>query len=289
MFKSTVVATLVFSLAFVYQAMAQQPSAAEPKEVFGWTKTLVGSLNLTQNSFSSNWTKGGENSVAWKGVVETKWENNQTKTNWRNTAKLAFGQIKQGSDDFRKSDDEIKVESVLTYKVGKFLNPYGSFSGNTQIATGYNYTDSAGVTIKTAVSSFFDPAYLRQSLGLGYKPAESLTTRLGFSVKETFADEHRVRYGNDPDESVRVETGIESTTDLALKIDENVLLTSKLEMFTGFEALNTVDVNWDNALAAKVGKYFAVNLNVVLFYDEDVLSELQVKQVLAFGLTYTFF
>jgi hypothetical protein len=43
-------------------------------------------------------------------------------------------------------------------------------------------------------------------------------------LKETIADAYRVRYGNKPDQKVRVETGIESTTDFSQKIEENVLI-----------------------------------------------------------------
>ncbi|MDZ7344329.1 MAG: DUF481 domain-containing protein, partial [candidate division KSB1 bacterium] len=138
-------------------------------------------------------------------------------------------------------------------------------------------------------SNFFDPAYLRESLGLGYKPSENFITRLGISIKQTIADRHRLRYGNKADERVRVETGIESTTDFTQKIEENVLFKSKLELFTAFENFNAVDMIWDNTLTGKISKYFAVTVNVYLFYDEDILKELQVKQGLAFGMTYTFF
>lgn len=265
------------------------------EEKFGWTKTLVGALNLTQNRYSSNWTKGGENSVAWKGVVETKWENNAVKTNWKNSGKLVFGQIKQGSQGVRKSDDELNVESVLTYKVGQYLNPYLSFNGLTQIASGFEYPETG----KIKVSSSFSPMFLRQSLGLGYKPNEQFVTRLGVSVKETIVSDDgliagsaltfRERYGNKPDESMRVETGIESTTDLSVKLAENILFKSKLELFSSFENFNTADVAWDNTLAAKISKYFSVNFNVYAFYDEDILTEVQVKQAVALGVTYTFF
>lgn len=281
-------------LCVTFLSVAAQEQKKEEK--FGWIKTMVGALNLTQNRYSSNWTKGGENSVAWKGVAETKWENNAVKTNWKNTGKLVFGQVKQGDQGVRKSDDELNVESVLTYKVGQYLNPYVSFNGLTQIATGYEYPAE---DTKVKVSSAFSPTFLRQSLGLGYKPNEQFVTRLGVSVKETIVSDDgliagsalsfRERYGNKPDESVRVETGIESTTDLSLKLAENLLFKSKLELFTAFENFNTADVAWDNTLTAKISKYFSVNFNVYSFYDEDILTEVQVKQALAFGLTYTFF
>ena len=138
--KKAMLLSLTATLVLCAAAGAQDPPKAEaPKEVFGWKKNLVGALNLTQSNYSSNWTKGGENSLAWKGVLAGSAENNRVKTTWKNSAKVAFGQIKQGDKDTRKSDDEIIVESVLTYKLGKYLNPFVAFNGQTQIADGFIY------------------------------------------------------------------------------------------------------------------------------------------------------
>lgn len=264
-------------------AVAQEAPKPEP---MGWKKNLIGALTLTQNSYS-NWTQGGENAVAWKGVIETVWENNQTKTNWKSTGKIAYGQVKQGDQEVRKSDDELRVESVLTYKVGKYLNPYVAFNGLTQIANGYDYEK----TPRLLVSDTFDPTFLRQSLGIGYQPVDNVVTRLGLSVKETIVGTQAFRplYGNALDEHVRVETGIESVTDYSQKLEENVLFTTKLEMFSAFEHLQEVDVNWDNTLTAKLGKLFTVNMNVRVLYDENLSKKRQLKQVLGFGVSYTFF
>ena len=297
MAKRTAIAA-VAAASLLTSTMYAQEAKEAPK--FGWKKSLVGAINLTQNRYSSNWSQGGENSVAWKGIVEAKWENEQKKINWRNNGKLIYGQVKQGDEDLRKSDDEIKVESVLTYKAGKYLNPYFAFNGETQLTRGYLYSEVNGVTVKEPVSDFFSPAFLRQSLGFGYKPRDNFVTRLGVSIKETIVTQDtisfdnqkfpiRTRYGNAPDEAVRVETGIESTTDFSQKLAENILFTTKLELFSSFENPDAVDMTWDNTLAAKVSKYLSVNLYVRLFYDKDILDEVQVKQVLGFGVTYTFF
>ncbi|MDZ7266589.1 MAG: DUF3078 domain-containing protein [candidate division KSB1 bacterium] len=276
----------VFVLVMMLAGAAARAQEAPKPEPSGWKKGLIGVLTLTQNSYS-NWTQGGENAVAWKGVIETLWENNQATINWKNTAKLAYGQVKQGDQEVRKSDDELRVESVLTYKVGKYLNPYISFNGLTQIANGYDYSKQP----RLLVSDSFDPTFLRQSMGMGYKASGNFVTRLGLSLKETIVGTQAFRplYGNTLDENVRVETGIESVTDFSHKLEENVLFTSKLEMFSAFEHFDKVDVNWDNTLTAKLGKLFTANLNVRLLYDEDLSKKRQLKQVLGFGVSYTFF
>ena len=268
------------------------------QEKFGWTKNLIGTANLTQSYFD-NWTQGGENSVAWKAIVETKWENNQQKYNWRNSGKIVYGQLKQGKQDVRKSDDELKLESVLLYKVGKFLNPYFALNVETQLTKGYLYEDLADNTIQIPVSDFFSPAFLRQSLGLGYRPNENFVTRLGLSLKETIVKRDSISFEgksfpirtiyNKNNATVRVETGIESTTDISRKLGKKLLFNSKLELFTSFEEFDTIDINWENTFIAKISKIFAVTLNVRLFFDKDQDSDVQYKQVLGFGVLYTFF
>ncbi|MDZ7344330.1 MAG: DUF3078 domain-containing protein, partial [candidate division KSB1 bacterium] len=134
--------SMALAITCLTSALVLAQEAEKKEEVFGWNKDLVGSINLSQNHYSDNWTQGGENSLSWKAILGTLWENNQPKSNWRNSAKLVYGQIKQSDAELRKSDDEIKVESVLTYKTGKYLNPYVAFNGLTQFTKGYIYSDT---------------------------------------------------------------------------------------------------------------------------------------------------
>ena len=88
--------------------------------------------------------------------------------------------------------------------------------------------------------------------------------------------------------ALKKEYGAESVTDLEFKVSENILYKSKLEMFSNLEALNEVDVNWDNLVTAKVSEYINVSFNLNLFYDRDISKSRQLKQTLAAGLSYSF-
>ena len=72
------------------------------------------------------------------------------------------------------------------------------------------------------------------------------------------------------------------------KIAENILLTSKLELFSNLQSLKEIDVRWDTIFSSKISKYIDVNFNVQLFYDRDISHKRQLKQALSIGLTYTF-
>ena len=67
-----------------------------------------------------------------------------------------------------------------------------------------------------------------------------------------------------------IEFGAESITDLNVKLNQIILWNSKLEIFTNLEALDAVDINWDNMVTAKIAKYINVSLNFRLFYDKDI-------------------
>ncbi len=265
---------LIFSV-----AMAQDKEKKEP--VYGWQKSIVGNLNFTQNNFD-NWAQGGEDSWSWQIDINGKYINDQPKYNWANSGKISFGQAKVGDIESRKAADEIKLESVYTYKLGVYVNPYVAVTGQTQFVKGYIYTDDA----KAEISNFLDPGYFTQSAGLGYEPNKNVKTRLGAALKETITDKYADIYGDG--EKSRVEFGAESVTDVNLKLSETILYTSKLELFSSLKAINEVDVSWDNLFSAKVSKYIGVSFNVKLFYDRDITSKRQLKQTLAAGLSYTF-
>ncbi|MBN1541402.1 DUF3078 domain-containing protein [candidate division KSB1 bacterium] len=254
---------------------------------YGWKNEMIGSLHLSQSTFD-NWAQGGEDNVAWQINLTARFENDQEKTNWTNSGKFSFGHIKIGDNSSKKSVDEIGVESVLTYKIGKYLNPYSAVTGRTQLTAGYDYSTDPQIEI----SNLFDPAYFTQSIGIGYKPSEMLQTRMGAAIKETLTRDHS-RYADDPDtvdkiEKNRIEFGLESVTDLHKKIAENILLTTKLELFSNLEGTKEIDIRWDSLFSSKISKYIDVNFNVQFFYDRDISKKRQIKQALSLGLFYNF-
>lgn len=280
-----IIAALIFSAAFIF---AQDKPAEPPK--YGWQKAMVGGLNLTQTSFD-NWKQGGENSYAWQVNLNFNFTNEQAKSNWANSGKLTYGANKTGSQEMRKSIDEIKLESVFTYKLGVMINPFIAVTGETQFAPGYNYS----TTPKNQISAFMDPGYIRESAGVGFKPNEIVKTRLGVALKQTVTQsiDYPVNYADDPKttdkiEKFKNEIGAESVTDVNWKVSENSLFTSKLELFSTLKTLNETDVNWDNILTTKISKYFNVNFNFKLFYDRDISKMRQIKQAIALGVSYSF-
>lgn len=276
-------ACLLLCAAVSAQAQEAQPDTAK-KPVYGWKKNLIAGLTLTQVAFKE-WQQGGEDALAWTLSLDGKAEDDQPKTNWTTSYKFAYGQTKLGDEGIRKTDDKIDLESVLTYKLGSLINPYVAATLKTQFADGFDYSTDP----KTSVSSFFDPAFLTQSAGVGYQPLPQLKTRLGFALREVITSDF-TSYADDPAtlkiEKSKTEGGMESVTNVDWKLAANLLLTSKIELFSAFKNFDEVIVRSDNTLAAKVSKYVTVNLNVQLINEKRITPRTQVKETIAIGLSY---
>jgi hypothetical protein len=241
-----------------------------------WNHSVVAGLTTTQVSFS-DWAGGGENALAYSAIINGTSVRDLEMTNWSNTYKLAYGQTRLGSKPLRKTDDKFEFESVLTYKIGAIINPYASVTLKTQFDVGYKYDDVANT--KTTLSRFWAPAYLTQSAGVGYAPRPEFKTRLGAALRE-------VRTKSGYIENNRTEGGFESVTDVQLSIEENLLFTSKLELFAPINNIDVVVVRSDNTLTAKVSTIVSVTLNVQLINDANVSAKTQIKEAIALGINY---
>lgn len=254
---------------------------------YKWIPSLVTGLNISQIAFS-NWTQGGENSITWTLTGDFGLKYKMEHWMFKNQLKAAYGRSKQGSEDFITNDNELYLETVLSYHLlGWKVNPYFSNTVRTQITEGFDYS----TTPETKIADFFDPGYITQSIGFTYDEKESLQTRLGIAFQEVITDQFK-QYSDDPDtpneiESFKFETGIESVTDAKYALDTNILFKSKLRLFTRFESLDIWDVRWDNTITAKVNSWLNVNFGFLLIYQEDQSKRAQTKQALQLGIVYS--
>lgn len=251
-------------------------------------KKLKVRLDLSQISFS-NWAKGGDNTWSYTSNLNGGLRHEGARFKWAVHTDLAFGQSMIGGEEIRNTQDRIELDANAVWKEKRYLNPYISFSLNTQFARGYDYKKSP----PELKSDFWDPAYLLQSIGFGHQFRKTLTTRLGIAVKETFTRKLR-RYSDNPktknvQEKTKIEPGVKSLSTLLLKVNSNLNFSSRLELFSDLKGIRYVDVRWQNRMEAKVAKYVAVNLELFALYDTDTSDRWQWKQFLGVGLTYQFF
>ena len=185
----------------------------------------------------------------------------------------------------------MKVESVLTRLLGKFLNPYASFTFRSQFASGFIYDGDS----KTKVSAFWDPAYFNESLGVGYTTQENETISfesiLGAGFKQTIT-KNFTKYTDNPEtpgiEKTRSDIGVSWVSELGLKLHENIALLSQLDLFFNLKNKTRTDVFWENLITMTVTKFINVTFNFDVLYDENVSDRRQIRQQLAVGFTYNF-
>jgi hypothetical protein len=269
-------------------AQEKPPPASPPITLYGWKNSLVAGLTLTQVAYR-DWVQGGDNALSWTFSADGTSTMNQPETKWSNSYKFAFGQARLGSQGLRKTDDRIELESVLLYKAEILVDPYTGATLKTQFAKGYTY-DASGTG--TAVSQFFDPAYLTQSAGVAYQPIKEAKTRLGLGLREVITNNFN-QYADDPAtkevEKTMVDGGLDSVTNLDWPIDENLLLTSQLEVFAAFKKFDNPVVRSITSLTAKVSKYVVAILTVQTIKEPQASPKTQIKETIALGLSYTIF
>ena len=252
-----------------------------------WQKEALGSLSFSQANFD-NWANGGENTLAYQADLNGKIIHNRSKSVWSNTGKIAYGNSKIGDAESKKTIDEIRVESILTYMLGFAADPYFLVRGETQLTPGYNYESDA----KTQVSGFLDPGYFIQSVGMTYAPLEELSVRAGLALKETITQDFPTPYADDPAtndiEKIKIEPGLETAFTLSKKLGEKTVFNSSLEFFNSFTRFDATDTRWDLDLTTQLAKYINLKFNAKLFYDKDISLKRQLNQSLLVGISYTF-
>jgi hypothetical protein len=108
----------------------------------------------------------------------------------------------------------------------------------------------------------------------------------------------RGEYGVEPGKKVRFQGGLDLMVTLKKELIKNITLNTTLSLFTPYEDMGVMDVNWDLALWFKINEFFSANISTQMIYDQDVNfvndagqpynSAVQFKEVLGIGLTYSF-
>ncbi len=277
---------VILTLSWSYSLAAARASDSTKTIPPTWKNDVVTALNFSQVDFD-NWSKGGQDNVAWLWNLTMLFEYDHAQWNWRNTVKLVFGKNRTNGRAFRKSSDEIHLSTVMTWKRNMFVNPYLSVTLETQFTRGYDYKKTPPVII----SDFMDPGYVLISMGSGVAPVDGWRIRLGFASKTTITRQFSRLYADDPRttdvvEKVRHEPGVEIVSELLRKVSANITVVSKLTVFSNLRTWQQVDVQWDTTFSSRIARFLSVNYNVYLWYDSDISLKRQLKQALMVGLTW---
>jgi Protein of unknown function (DUF3078) len=308
---SALVLLLLFSLSVSFGQITDAEKklrAVNADTLMGWKKGGVFGINLAQTSLT-NWAAGGQNSFAINGIFSAFANYKQGKSAWDNSLDLGYGLLKQGKENYRKTDD--KVDFLSKYGREAFRNFYYSalFNFKTQMAGGFNYPDAT-----TKISNRFAPAYVLLALGMDYKPNPNFSAFIApVTAKITIVNDEDLSeigaFGVTPGEKIKSEFGgylraIYTKNDFKNEILKNVAFTTKVDFFSNYaKNPQNIDVSWETLIALKVNKFLSVNFNTHLLYDDDIKipidrdgddildepgSRTQFKEILGVGISYNF-
>jgi hypothetical protein len=304
-------------LVFSTISFSQIIRTEKPDSISHWKKVNKVGIDFTQITFV-NWSAGGNNSIS--GLAKGQFIRNYLNDNkkWDNELIVRYGINKQESQDLRKTDDQINLNSTLGYRRDTVSNWYygGKFSFLTQFANGYSYPNVA-----QAISKPFAPAYIFLGVGAEYSRKD-----LGFNIylspltqKTTLVLDRRLSnsgaFGVDKavyDETGtiilkngkrhRTELGALINSQYKTKIMNNIMLDTRATIYTDYlKDFGNIDVDWQLRLEMVVNKYVRANIGTHLLYDNDIKNKREVegvqitegarvqwKQILGVGLEYTF-
>jgi hypothetical protein len=260
------------------------PTAAPTPEKL-WKKEVVAKYSLNQSTFD-NWAQGGDDTLSWQAGLYATFLRDGKRGAWKNNFKAVYGRAKTGGLPSNKTVDELFFETVYTFKMARWVNPFIAGTAQSQIDSGYTAT-----TPRVETSRFLDPGFFTQSAGIAYDNKKGLTSRLGAAVKETITQLFPVPYADDPStlelETTRIEPGVSSVTEYKHKLGPQTLFSTKLDVFSNLKAADQMSARWSNLLSVKAAKFLDMTAEMEVLFDGHVSQRRQLRQSLGLGLSYT--
>lgn len=267
------------------------------KKQEGWTVRGTNTFLLNQAAFS-NWVAGGINSVALTARGDYEFNLKRGKNLWENRILMGYGLRSEQKSQTTKVEDVIDLTSNYGYQIKK-SNWYAAAGLNikTQFSKGYDYSNPD----QGYLSNFLSPGYLTFGLGVDYIPNDNfqinirpLTSRLTFVQDVAVFDPNHdgiltQAFGVDPGKHFVYQLGAYVGGRYKTKLMENILLDNRFGVFSNYlkDPQNLV-IAYSAILDLKVNRFISTQITADLFYDNNQIGKLQLKETLGVGLTYKF-
>ncbi len=267
-----------------------------------WTLIGNGTIGFTQTALS-NWSKGGESSMAL--LVMSKYNANYSKdkVKWESSAEFRYGVSQTKTRGFEKNDDKIEFQSRFGISAFKKWYYSGETNFRTQIANGYKYPD-----MEHPISASMAPGYLTMSLGLDYKPNKDFSLFLSpFTSKTTYVRDTVMiapsKFGLEPGKKKLWEPGIIIKANWHHNLMENITYDTKVEFFNNYRyTFQKYAFEWEQVLIMRVNRFINARIITNVVYDYNtkfpILNDLgkeigrkpkwQFKELFTIGFTYKF-
>ncbi len=262
-----------------------------------WKHGVLTEMGFSQVSLT-NWAAGGSGSIALNAYVNA--YNNYEKGNmyWENRGQAAYGFIQSFEEGYKKSADNVILDSKFGYKAVHNIYFSAIFNFKSQFTRGYNYSTEE----PTIVSKFLAPGYLTFGLGLDYK-AKNNVYSINFAplttswviVTDTLL---RTKYGNAIDEPIRFELGSQLKVNFKKDFAQKFNVQTTLTLFSDYlNKPQNIQVNWEFQTTYQVTKFLKASLRTNLLYNDNIkiankdgveAARVQFSEVFGLNFSYTF-
>lgn len=272
-----------------------------------WDKVNEFGLNINEVAFV-NWNAGGDNSVSALASFRFARNYKFRYLNWDNEAQLRYGMNAQEGRKLRKTDDQLRLSTTISFRKDTITSWYYSVKANfnTQFSNGFKYPDR-----ENPISRFMAPGYLFVGMGTSYIPPKDkfnlyispATMKSTFVLDETLSN--LGSFGVEKGENVFLELGFLVTNTWEKEIMKNVLMKHRVNLYTDYvRSFGNIDVDWEMNFNLKVNQYINANIGTHVIFDDDIkfdevvaedgtivdpgISRIQFKQLLGVGILYNF-
>lgn len=264
--------TSILFLLFLSSSVFAQNDSIKSDTTY-WNKGAVLNLNFSQVNLT-NWNGGGKSSISVAGLTNFNINYQKDKDAWDNRLDMAYGLLRQGDSEqpFIKTDDNIILTSRYSRQLKKRIFVSTILDFRTQFDEGL---DENGEQV---VSRFMAPGFLLANIGITYRFKKIFTATISpISSKTTFITDDTLSaagaYGVAPGETYRFQGGLNFSSSFQKDIWENVNLSTNLNLFSDYEKIANIDVNWETALNFKINKFLSASYSTQLIYDDDIKSK----------------
>lgn len=281
--KKLLTLALFISFCVVY---AQEKPSVKNDSIKKWKVIGKATFLFNQTSFS-NWTSGGDNSIAGNLGLNYDFNYKKDRWNWDNKLISSFGLSYVDGQGYRKTDDRFELNSLLGNKIGGYW--FASFFTNfkTQYARGYDYSKEP----KLGISDFFSPAYLTFAPGFLWKKSDDFRVNITPATARFIfvSDEFSGKFGVEEGKNTNFGFGFNLSAYYKFKVMENVLMENNLSLYSDYlDKPENVDIDYLINFNVKANKFLTMTLSLHTIMDSNASGKLQFKEGFGFGVNYTF-
>lgn len=264
-----------------------------------WKRTGNFALQFTQNYFSENWYKGGNNNETMLATLLLQANYDDTKrVTWENKLDMRLGFVTTTSDTchtFLTNNDKINLWSKLGIKTTKNWYYTVTAEANTQFLPGYRTNN------KLKFSDFLSPLDVYISTGMDFKPKMKNGNSLSVAILPLSFKLRYIDTDNENIHNVYGMQGIYSTRDYGSRLEFNCKFTLVKNLTWRcrsyyFTSYKYAEAEMENVFSFAFSKYISSELYTLWRFDDnrgpkyydDNLGYFQFKEYLTLGLKYDF-